>query len=172
MRRNAVKEEREQEGICEQFEGGAEGWEAEEAGVGDSLRRAAEGRRGEGEEAVADGLARRKRGAGDFIYVTDNVRCWLVRAGEISALEVKGGNYIRVTMKGATALIRGSLGRFETRLDPQIFFRTGRGCIVNLMCVREVIRHDKKRFLFVMVDGSEVLVSSPRSLYLRKHMAL
>ena len=111
-------------------------------------------------------------GAGDFIYFTDNVRCWLVRAGDISALEVEGGNYTRVTVNGATVLIRGSLRHFEVRLDPQIFFRTGRSCIVNLICVRQVVRHDSKRFLFVMLDGTKVLVSSQRSLYLRKYMAL
>ena len=117
-------------------------------------------------------LPRRKIVGADFIYFTDNVRCWLVRAGDISALEAEGGNYIRLTVNGATAIIRGQLRHFEARLDPQIFFRTGRSCIVNLICVRQVVRHDKKRFLFFLVDGTEVLVSSERSLYLRKYMAL
>ena len=107
----------------------------------------------------------------DFIFLSDNVRCWVVRASDISTLEACG-NYTRVTLNGATELIRRPLRECEGRLDPATFFRTRRDCIVNLSRVRQMRMLDSKRFLFVLLDGKEVPMSRKQSLIFRKQKAL
>jgi DNA-binding LytR/AlgR family response regulator len=110
-------------------------------------------------------------GSEDFIFLSDNVRCWVVRVSDISTLEACG-NYTRVTLGGATALIRRPLRECEGRLDPGTFFRTRRDCIVNLSRVKQMRMLDSKRFLFVLFDGKEVPMSRKQSLLFRKQKAL
>jgi DNA-binding LytR/AlgR family response regulator len=110
-------------------------------------------------------------GSQDFVFLSDNVRCWVVRASDISTLEACG-NYTRVTLSGATALIRRPLRECEGRLDPASFFRTRRDCIVNLSRVKQMRMLDSKRFLFVLLDGKEVAMSRKQSLLFRKQKAL
>lgn len=107
----------------------------------------------------------------DFIFLSDNVNCWVVRASDISLLEACG-NYTRVYLDNATALIRRPLRECECRLDPSTFFRTRRDCIVNLNRVRQMRMLDAKRFLFVLLDGKEVPMSRKQSLIFRKTKAL
>jgi DNA-binding LytR/AlgR family response regulator len=110
-------------------------------------------------------------GCDDFIFLSDNVKCWVVRASDISTLEACG-NYTRVNLSDATALIRRPLRECECRLDPSIFFRTRRDCIVNLSQVKQMRMLDAKRFLFVLLDGKEVALSRKQSLLFRKQKAL
>jgi DNA-binding LytR/AlgR family response regulator len=110
-------------------------------------------------------------GCDDFIFLSDNVRCWVVRASDIWTLEACG-NYTRVNLSDATALIRRPLRECECRLDPSTFFRTRRDCIVNLRRVKQMRMLDAKRFLFVLLDGKEVAMSRKQSLIFRKEKAL
>ena len=110
-------------------------------------------------------------GCDDFIFLSDNVKCWVVRASDISTLEACG-NYTRVNLSDATALIRRPLRECECRLDPSTFFRTRRDCIVNLSRVKQMRLLDAKRFLFVLLDGKEVAMSRKQSLLFRKQKAL
>jgi len=107
----------------------------------------------------------------DFIFLSDNVNCWVVRASEISTLEACG-NYTRVHLSDATALIRRPLRECECKLDPSTFFRTRRDCIVNLSRVKQMRMLDAKRFLFILLDGKEVAMSRKQSLLFRKMKAL
>jgi two-component system LytT family response regulator len=110
-------------------------------------------------------------GRDDYIFLSDNVKCWVVRASDISTLEACG-NYTRVNLGDATALIRRPLRECECRLDPSTFFRTRRDCIVNLSRVKQMRMLDAKRFLFVLLDGKEVAMSRKQSLLFRKQKAL
>ena len=110
-------------------------------------------------------------GYDDFIFLSDNVKCWVVRTSDISTLEACG-NYTRVNLSDATALIRRPLRECEGRLDPTTFFRTRRDCIVNLSRVKQMRMLDAKRFLFVLLDGKEVPMSRKQSLLFRKQKAL
>ena len=107
----------------------------------------------------------------DFVFVSDNVNCWVVRAADISVLEACG-NYTRVYFNDASALIRRPLRECECRLDPSTFFRTRRDCVVNLSRVKQMRMLDAKRFLFVLLDGKEVPMSRKQSLIFRKTKAL
>jgi len=108
----------------------------------------------------------------DFVFVSDNVNCWVVRAADISVLEACG-NYTRVYFNDdSSALIRRPLRECECRLDPCTFFRTRRDCVVNLSRVKQMRMLDAKRFLFVLLDGKEVPMSRKQSLIFRKTKAL
>jgi len=107
----------------------------------------------------------------DFVFLSDNVNCWVVRASDISVLEACG-NYTRVYLGDAAALIRRPLRECECRLDPATFFRTRRDCIVNLSRVKQMRMLDAKRFLLVLLDGKEVPMSRKQSLIFRKTKAL
>jgi DNA-binding LytR/AlgR family response regulator len=107
----------------------------------------------------------------DFIFVSDNVNCWVVRAADISVLEACG-NYTRVYFNDSSALIRRPLRECECRLDPSTFFRTRRDCVVNLSRVKQMRMLDSKRFLFVLLDGKEIPMSRKQSLIFRKTKAL
>ena len=107
----------------------------------------------------------------DFVFVCDNVNCWVVRAADISVLEACG-NYTRVYFNDSSALIRRPLRECECRLDPSTFFRTRRDCVVNLSRVKQMRMLDAKRFLFVLLDGKEVPMSRKQSLIFRKTKAL
>ncbi len=123
---------------------------------------------------LEDDIAREKTkvfGCDDFVFLSDNVKCWVVRTSEISTLEACG-NYTRVNLSDATALIRRPLRECETRLDPSTFFRTRRDCVVNLGRVKQMRMLDAKRFLFVLLDGREVAMSRKQSLLFRRQKAL
>jgi two-component system, LytTR family, response regulator len=128
----------------------------------------------EGADELEDDISRGASavfGRDDFIFLSDNVKCWVVRASDISTLEACG-NYTRVNLSDATALIRRPLRECECRLDPSTFFRTRRDCIVNLSRVKQMRMLDAKRFLFVLLDGREVAMSRKQSLLFRKQKAL
>jgi DNA-binding LytR/AlgR family response regulator len=107
----------------------------------------------------------------DFIFLSDTARCWVVRTSDIWTLEACG-NYTRITLSDATALIRRPLRECECKLDPSTFFRTRRDCIVNLSRVKQMRMLDAKRFLFVLLDGREVAMSRKQSLLFRKQKSL
>jgi DNA-binding LytR/AlgR family response regulator len=110
-------------------------------------------------------------GYDDFVFLSDNVNCWVVRVSDISLLEACG-NYTRVYFNQATALIRRPLRECECKLDPSSFFRTRRDCVVNLSRVKQMRMLDAKRFLFILLDGKEVPMSRKQSLIFRKTKAL
>jgi DNA-binding LytR/AlgR family response regulator len=107
----------------------------------------------------------------DFVFLSDNVNCWVVRVSDISVLEACG-NYTRVYFNDATALIRRPLRECECKLDRSTFFRTRRDCVVNLSRVKQMRMLDAKRFLFVLLDGKEVPMSRKQSLIFRKTKSL
>lgn len=107
----------------------------------------------------------------DFVFLSDNVNCWVVRVSDISVLEACG-NYTRVHFNDAAALIRRPLRECECKLDSSTFFRTRRDCVVNLSRVKQMRMLDAKRFLFVLLDGKEIPMSRKQSLIFRKTKAL
>jgi hypothetical protein len=67
----------------------------------------------------------------DFVVLTDNIKCCILRMSDLLRLEAEG-NYSRVYWIGSSMLIRRPLRDCGKRLDRSKFFRARRGCIVNL----------------------------------------
>jgi hypothetical protein len=111
-------------------------------------------------------LAHRKARAADTpapvrpgqIAVTSRGRTVLIDAGELDWVEAQG-NYLGLRAGGAVHLIRETMTRFQTRLDPQRFVRIHRGRIVNLDRVKEVVALGNGDALLKLRDGAELRVS-------------
>jgi two-component system LytT family response regulator len=111
-------------------------------------------------------------GSNDFVYVADSAKGWVVRASEICTVETCG-NYTQITLHtGDKLLIRRAFKRCEQKLDPMMFFRANRQCIVNLNYVRQTRMLDAKRILFVLANGREIPLSRNHSLLLKRNMSL
>jgi two-component system LytT family response regulator len=110
-------------------------------------------------------------GREDFVFLYDRAKSWVVRVREIEMLEANG-NDTMIYLGDRKILMRRLIGRCERELDGLIFFRAGRSCIVNLNFVRKVEMADAKRFMFVMANGREVIVSRKRSVAFRREKAL
>ncbi len=107
----------------------------------------------------------------DFVVLTDNIKCCILRMSDLLRLEAEG-NYSRVYWIGSSMLIRRPLRDCEKRLDPTKFFRARRDCIVNLEHVKHTRIVDLMRYVFVLQDGTEVTLSRRQSLVLRKSRCL
>jgi two-component system, LytTR family, response regulator len=107
----------------------------------------------------------------DFVFLPGSEQ--MVQVKEICTLEVDQ-NYTQVTAQGSSKkfLVRRSLTYCESRLDPKVFVRANRECLVNLNYVRAVSAYDDKRLLFVLNDGREIILSKLCSFALRKQFKL
>jgi len=105
------------------------------------------------------------------VFVRDGERCWLVRVADIYLLESEG-NYTRVCFKGERPLIARSLAALEARLDPAIFFRTGRAQIVNLKWVEKVETGPAGNLVITLRSGETVAASRRQSTALRDALSL
>ena len=95
-----------------------------------------------------------------------------MRAGEIEMVESQGNYVVFRVSGGQNIILRKQISICEQKLDKRVFFRTGRGCIVNLAKVKKVGMYDPKRLLFKMDGGREVIVTRQRSSQFRKDMAI
>jgi two-component system, LytTR family, response regulator len=108
----------------------------------------------------------------DFIFLNDSAKCRMVQSSNILSLEADS-NYTQIHLTDATIiLIRCAFHKCQRNLDPSMFFRTSRGCIVNLSYVKEVKIFDDKRYMFIMSNGKEVILSRQSSLRLRREKSL
>ena len=106
----------------------------------------------------------------DFVFLPGSEQ--MVRVREILSLEVDQ-NYTRVTVEsGGVFLVRRSLKACESRLDPKVFVRANRECLVNLNYVRTVSAYDAKRLLFILMNGREIILSRLCSIALRKEFKI
>ncbi|HEV2147656.1 MAG TPA: LytTR family DNA-binding domain-containing protein [Longimicrobiaceae bacterium] len=66
------------------------------------------------------------------------------------------GNYVRLHSGGTSSLIRESMGKLETRLDPRKFVRIHRSTIVNVERIRELESVFQGEYLVVLQDGTRL----------------
>lgn len=109
----------------------------------------------------------------DFVFLPGAACGRLVRVKDIWTLDVEQ-NYTRVTTKDGNdqILVRRPLIWCETRLDPKIFFRANRECLLNLSYVKTVSPYDAKRLFFILMNGREIVLSRLRTIALRRKFAL
>ena len=70
--------------------------------------------------------------------------------------------YARLHTGRASHLVRQSLAALEGELDPSAFVRVHRAAIVNIECVRELVRAPRGQVYVVLSDGSRIVVSERR----------
>ena len=107
----------------------------------------------------------------DFVFLSDNRKCWLIRTGDIWLLEACGG-HTRIHLPDGTVLVRRPLRDCERRLDSSTFFRATGDCVINLTQVKQTRLLDSSRVLFLLPNGQEVIVSGRQNVLFRKMRAL
>jgi len=108
--------------------------------------------------------------------VTTPLRWLFARSGDrIVPIETAGitraqanGDYSEVHSPSGVHLLHVPLGELFERLDPERFLRVHRSHVVNLGGVAELRRHDDRRLLVVMKDGTRIVASRSASEDLRK----
>ena len=93
----------------------------------------------------------------DFVLLTDDVECWIVRVSDISTLEARRDRTL-IRFAANQVLIRRPLEYYEGRLDSSLFFRASRGCMVNLGHLRRP-RLENGCLIFLVRDGREIVFS-------------
>lgn len=68
-------------------------------------------------------------------------------------------NYVRIHAGAEAHLLRDTMSRLETRLDPTIFLRVHRSSIVNLHYVKEVKNEANGDSLVVLTSGESIAMS-------------
>lgn len=68
-------------------------------------------------------------------------------------------NYVRIHTGNESHLLRETMARLETRLDPNIFLRVHRSSMVNLHHVKEVKSENDGDATVIMKDGKTVTMS-------------
>lgn len=77
------------------------------------------------------------------------------------------GDYVRAIIRGASHLLSVTLAELEGRLD-RTFLRVHRSHIINVDRVERLERHDERRLVIFLSDGSRVVASRAGSAELRK----
>ena len=69
------------------------------------------------------------------------------------------GNYVRLHVAGDSYLMRETMGRLESRLDPKQFLRIHRSTIVNIERIRELQQQFHGDYLVVLKSGQRLTLS-------------
>lgn len=109
----------------------------------------------------------------DYVFLSDGVKYWVGPVSDIVSVE-QTDNYTNFSLRsGQKLMIRGVLGRWETKLPTSLFFKASRDCIVNLMHIKHLRAYDAKRLSFIMVNSDiEIILSREQSILFRKSKRL
>jgi two-component system LytT family response regulator len=80
------------------------------------------------------------------------------------------GNYVRLCTATETHLLRETMARLESRLDPRGFLRVHRSFIVNLKYVKEVRREGSGESVVVLDNGQKVALGRSYRAYLNEQL--
>ena len=111
--------------------------------------------------AEADIPGERKAGYLQRIAVKSAGRVIFLKVEEINWIEA-AAQYVELHADAKTYLVRESIYRLESRLDPARFFRVHRSALVNLDRVREVRRDDLGGSNIVLRNGTQIRISRGR----------
>ncbi len=109
-------------------------------------------------DSVAD---RPAEGIRSRIVVKSQGRVQFVRAEDIDWIEA-ADYYAKLHVGGKVHLLRETMGKLETALDPKIFFRVHRSAIVNLDRVREMQPYFRGEDVLILRDGTKLRLSRNR----------
>lgn len=92
------------------------------------------------------------------IAVRNNDRTIFIPVAEVDYFKAEGC-YIRMHTCHSSFLIRESLGRLESRLDPASFMRIHRSSMVRLDAVREIHHRSKDDMVMILNNGTGLPIS-------------
>jgi len=110
-------------------------------------------------------------GENDQVFVKDGEDCWFVKLKDIRLFEIEG-NYSRIHFDKNSPLIPKTLNYLETRLDPEVFFRTNRQQIINLKHIKEVKPWFSGTFKIILQNSDkEIELSRRQSVAFKEKMS-
>lgn len=105
------------------------------------------------------------------IFIKDGEKCWLVKIGDISHMEIVG-NYTRVFFQDQSPMLYKSLNQVEEKLPEKYFFRANRQQIINTNFIENVVPWFNGKLKLTMQNGEEVEVSRRQSYLFKDRMSL
>ncbi len=95
---------------------------------------------------------------GERILLRSSGEIFFLKGDEIDWIEAEG-DYMKFHVSGRTHLMRETMARLETRLDPKRFIRIHRSTIVNLDRVRKLSPSFAGEYAVVLHDGTKLKLS-------------
>lgn len=105
-----------------------------------------------------DGIAIADRNGSGRIAVKNDGQLILLSPDEIAWVEAEG-NYVRVHARGHGLVMRETMKRMETRLDPRRFVRIHRGAIINVDHIDVLEPWAHGEYVVRMKDGTRLMAS-------------
>ncbi len=90
--------------------------------------------------------------------IKEGDRIYFVNADDVDWIEA-ADYYVQLHTGKKTHLIRETLNRLETQLDPAKFLRIHRSTIVNSTRIKELKRHFQSEFIVILHDGTNLKMS-------------
>jgi two-component system LytT family response regulator len=94
----------------------------------------------------------------DRILLKSSGEIYFLKAEEIDWIEAEG-DYMKFHVAGKTHLLRETMARLETRLDPKRFIRIHRSTIVNIDRVRKLSPSFVGEYAVILQDGTKLKLS-------------
>jgi two-component system LytT family response regulator len=119
---------------------------------------------GSGTKAVEEGLRRlvgsleKKSPYPDWLVIKSADRTTPLRTEDVDWIEASG-NYVVLHSRGGEHVMRETLARIESRLNPEHFIRVHRSRIVALRAIKEIQPWFHGDGLLVLKDGSKIILS-------------
>ena len=86
------------------------------------------------------------------VFVREGDRLVHLPIDEVETIETLG-NYVKLHARNRSFVVRGTLTSLESRLNPRIFLRTHRSCLVNVRRVRELVSNSHSDGQVLMEGG-------------------
>ena len=96
--------------------------------------------------------------AGDRILIKSSGEIFFLKAEEIDWIEAEG-DYMKFHVNGRTHLMRETMARLESRLDPKRFIRIHRSTIVNIDRLRKLSPSFAGEYAVILHDGTKLKLS-------------
>jgi two-component system LytT family response regulator len=96
---------------------------------------------------------------------------FFVRAEDVDAIEAQG-NYVRLSLAGASHLLRDTLNNVESQINPRMFVRIHRRTIVNIDRVKEVQTWARGEYRVVLFTGAHYTLSRGYRQHFEKFIKL
>lgn len=105
--------------------------------------------------------------AGDVVLLKIDGECILLPVEQIELIEATDrGNVVR--WRGNSGCIRKTISRLEEQLDPKLFFRASRDCLINLRKIRSISLDDAGRIVALLPQNRTVRFSRRQGTLFQK----
>lgn len=107
--------------------------------------------------------------AGDVILLKIDGECILLPVDQIELIEATDRGTV-VHWGSNSGCVRRTIARMEEQLDPRMFFRSSRDCLINLHMIRSISLDDKARVVALLPRDRAVTFSRRQgTLFQKKH---